>query len=98
MATFLSAQTTTTTTSTQNLTGNSRIWECYITGTGDVGAALTIEESLDGTGFVVLAEVALTGSGGASKFVTTNDAASGLRVKLWSISGTSAAVTVLTNT
>lgn len=97
MTTYLSAATSPTATSYVNETQATHWWQCILTGTGDVGAVLTIEETFDGTNFSVMKKVALCHNGGEAVMFSLATGGSGIRVKLWAISGTSAAVTVLSN-
>jgi hypothetical protein len=72
----------------------NRTFQVTVAGTGSVSATVVIEGSNDGTNFLALAAVTLSGTNSASDGFVSQAKWTYVRAKLTAISGTGAAVTV----
>jgi hypothetical protein len=74
---------------------NQRTFQATVTGTGAVTATVLIQVSNDGTNFLTLGTITLSGTTSASDGFASNAPWVHVRANVSAISGTSAAVTVV---
>lgn len=92
---LLSGATSAPTTGTAVAVGNTTYsFQAVVAGTGAVSATVVIEVSNDGTNFMTLGTITLSGTTSATDGFTSKDTYSQRRARLTAISGTGATVNV----